>query len=714
MKRRQLLGFALITSMALGFGLADSKIPGRLKNAFAALEVFNYFEAKELFEKSIDKHPVGAGYGLSIIYARNDNPFFQIDSARQYIYLADSLWPSLSAKTREDYTEIPLDSVLIQKQKQSVDSIAYFMTEELAALESWNQYIERHRTPEFLYRAIGERNALAFAQAFDAGTSEAMMVFINTYPRSMEYEDAVDIYNELIYDEITAGGGINEYLTYLEQYPEGAYRREAENEIFVLFTKDDTPEVYLQYINSFPEGPFLERAWRRIYTKEIGDQSARAIANFSLQYPEYPFMADLMKNFDLATTRFYPISRNALWGHIDENGLERISPQFDWNEPFSEGLALVSKNDKIAFIDKTGKAITDYIFDEAFSFHHGFATVEIDGLYGLVDRMGQFTIPAKYDECGEMSEGFVYAAKGEKYGYLNARGEIIVDFKYNNASDFSNGLAVVEKDSLSGYIDTTGQVVIDFVYDWAEPFRGDYPARMRKNGKFGLINRQGEVLVEPVYSAIGDFSDGYFLAARENTYGFINLRGEEVIPFEFNFGQTALSESRFIGGNAKVFQKIKKDVWTAVIDTAGKKVVPAIFEDLGIFSNRLMPVKKKGKWGYADGKLNLVIPYLYDEAGSFQDTVARVSKNGLFGLIDTLGKPVIPLQFTELVLLDSILLVKDTAYGVINLKGAELVPMQFESAKVLDEYVIHFIDFFGKASYYDYRRQKFIWREDQP
>ncbi len=714
MIHRRIILVVCVAALGLGFGVSDLRIPGRLKNAFAALEVFNYFEAKDLFEKSLDKHPVGAGYGLSIIYARNDNPFFHVDSARKYVYLADSLWTSLSAKTREDYTEIPLDSIYLQRQKRRIDSMAFHISLELATIESWNRFIENHRTPDFQNNGIRERNALAFAQAKEAETSQAMNTFIQTYPEALEYEEAVELYDELIYDEITADGSINSYLTYLETFPAGVYSRDAENEIFVLFTKDDTPEIYLKYIKAFSDSPFLERAWRRIYTKEIGDQSAKAIANFSLKYPDYPYMAELIKNFDLATTRFYPISRDNLWGYIDENGHERIAPQYDWNEPFSEGLALVSKKDKIAFIDKTGKPITEYIFDEAYSLKNGFATVEVDGLYGLIDRTGRWTLPAEYEDCGEMTEGFVYAAKDEKYGFLNARGEVMADFIYDNATDFVNGLAVVEKDGLSGFIDTTGVIVIDFLYDWAEPFRGDYPARIRKDGKFGLINRTGEILVEPVYDAIGDFSDGYFLAARGIFYGFINALGEEVIPFQFIFGQTALAESKFEKGYAKVFQKEKKDVFTAVIDTTGKKIVPAIFEDLGSYSTRIMPVKKKGKWGYADGKLSLVIPYQFDEAGSFQDSLARVSKNGLFGLIDTLGKQVIPIKYAELTRMDSLVFVKDTAFGIIHLNGSEVVPLTFESARIQDDFVIHFVDFFGQACYYDYHRQKFIWREDQP
>ena len=50
--------------------LAGSLSAGKLDKAFEALQVYNYFKAKALFEKSYKKDTAGAGYGLSIIFLR--------------------------------------------------------------------------------------------------------------------------------------------------------------------------------------------------------------------------------------------------------------------------------------------------------------------------------------------------------------------------------------------------------------------------------------------------------------------------------------------------------------------------------------------------------------------------------------------------------------------------------------------------------------------
>ena len=79
---------------------------GKLEQGFQALEIFDYFKAKDLFYKSLKKHEAPASYGLSVIYGSDNNPFFNLDSAYKFIYAADSLYQSLSADQLETYSLI--------------------------------------------------------------------------------------------------------------------------------------------------------------------------------------------------------------------------------------------------------------------------------------------------------------------------------------------------------------------------------------------------------------------------------------------------------------------------------------------------------------------------------------------------------------------------------------------------------------------------------
>ena len=52
-----------------------------IDKGFKSLDVYNYFDAKQKFERIEKRKLVPGSYGLSIIFQRNDNPFYDLDSA---------------------------------------------------------------------------------------------------------------------------------------------------------------------------------------------------------------------------------------------------------------------------------------------------------------------------------------------------------------------------------------------------------------------------------------------------------------------------------------------------------------------------------------------------------------------------------------------------------------------------------------------------------
>lgn len=84
---------------------------------------------------------------------------------------------------------------------------------------------------------------------------------------------------------------------------------------------------------------------------------------------------------------------NDKYGFIDMTGQERIKPQFDWVDEFSEGLCVV-RNDKgkHGYIDTTGKLVVNYQFDYSYKFENAQAKVEVKNLWGAIDMTGKFVV----------------------------------------------------------------------------------------------------------------------------------------------------------------------------------------------------------------------------------------------------------------------------------------------------------------------------------
>ena len=53
--------------------------------------------------------------------------------------------------------------------------------------------------------------------------------------------------------------------------------------------------------------------------------------------------------------------------------------------------------------------------------------------------------------------------------------------------------------------------------------------------KVGLIDHNGKVIIDLIYDDIKVFNDKYIFASKNNKYGVINLKNEEIIPFEYTY-----------------------------------------------------------------------------------------------------------------------------------------------------------------------------------
>ena len=109
--------------------------------------------------------------------------------------------------------------------------------------------------------------------------------------------------------------------------------------------------------------------------------------------------------------------------------------------------------------DETGKEVIPPIYTEALNFKEDMAAVEMNGLFGFINRENVLVIPYKYDTAGSFSEGWANVSLGEK----------------------------------CGYVDQTGKETVPFIYDAATPFTGEGYGRVKKDGRWGNITKDGEV-----------------------------------------------------------------------------------------------------------------------------------------------------------------------------------------------------------------------------
>lgn len=150
-----------------------------------------------------------------------------------------------------------------------------------------------------------------------------------------------------------------------------------------------------------------------------------------------------------------------------------------------------------------------------------------------------------------------------------------------------------------------------------------------------------EWAIEPIYDGLKtpntSFSGGLCAVKNSDGYGYINTKGEEVIPCKFD------DADNFSCGMARV----TVDGKFGYINKNGEMIIPAEYDKYSRnFSEDLVALEKDGKFGFADKNGKLVIPFVYDYAYDFSEGIAPVKKNGLYGFIDKTGKIVIDFKWS--------------------------------------------------------------------
>lgn len=152
---------------------------------------------------------------------------------------------------------------------------------------------------------------------------------------------------------------------------------------------------------------------------------------------------------------------------------------------FSDGMAVVMRDEKYGFIDQTGEIAIPLDYDGAENFSEGLARVWRNGKCGMIDMEGNVVIPLEYENMGDIHEDMAWVFKEGKCGFVDRNGKTIVPLEYDGAASFSKGMAKVLKNGKCGFIDKEGSAVMPLEYDdagWTED-----AAWVKKGASYGVV-----------------------------------------------------------------------------------------------------------------------------------------------------------------------------------------------------------------------------------
>lgn len=143
------------------------------------------------------------------------------------------------------------------------------------------------------------------------------------------------------------------------------------------------------------------------------------------------------------------------------------------------------------------------------------------------------------------------------------------------------------------------------------------------------------------YPEVGIPQKGLVPVVVSGKIGFIDYNGEQVLPPTYD-REKEIDTYRF----QDTVMKVKKNGKYGYLNTKLQEVIPCKFDEIGRFDEGMAPVKDGGMWGFADTKGNMAIPAGYKRAVGFSNGLAAVvGDNDSIGFIDKFGILTISCQF---------------------------------------------------------------------
>lgn len=265
--------------------------------------------------------------------------------------------------------------------------------------------------------------------------------------------------------------------------------------------------------------------------------------------------------------------------------------------------------------------------------------------------------------CFSQNEVAVVVTKKNQTAYYHLqKGITYIESKNPNFTEaickFNNGFARMRRTTKFYYIDEYGKPIFTTVFDKAEDFKENF-AEVKMDGKWGFINKKGEIVIKPQFYETHPFSSGLSQVALSvfEKHGYIDTTGKFIIKPQFDDATAFIDDRAWVLVNGK-WGLIDKE-GTFVINPTYKEVkhIFKIYNQWGpefyyrylikiinsskVNNNNLRWVLLDGKWGLVNKNGKTLIPHIFSDVKNISEGFTWVKQKEYWGLVDSLGNYIV-------------------------------------------------------------------------
>ena len=440
-------------------------------------------------------------------------------------------------------------------------------------------------------------------------------------------------------------------LSYFKKYPQSSYINDLKkwrNKLAFKYAKEKNSEnSYKLFISTYPDASEIEDAtialWMVAYTNANNINTIESYKNFISTYSSAPQVRDAKRNIE-----------NIEWNKIKDSKQINDFKLYVSKYPKSENTRLA--NDKIEIIswektleENSIKSYKDFINEFSNSKFTKEAKQNLENISWrsisdskILSDFEKFKLEfkdSKYIDLANLkikelkSDVLPYLNKNKKYQLYNvATNEFIDNNEYDQILILEKGKFLVTKYNKRGIIDQDGKVLQQITYDCIADFKNGF-AQISIGGKYGFINRDGELVIQPSLISVQEITNRGYLISKEidghTLYAFVDTLLQNTIPFTYD--DITILPDGFIA---------RKNTIKQLLDINGKSITSYNYNSIYLanegktLNSSIFIAENKSKYGVTDHKGRVMLPFIYntivsDSSGKYYIVTTADNKTSL-------------------------------------------------------------------------------------
>lgn len=383
----------------------------------------------------------------------------------------------------------------------------------------------------------------------------------------------------------------------------------------------------------------------------LGFKDFKTLLNFA----NYNYgLAHIYKNEQNNDDEIY--EENGLWGLKSPEGKVLIEPYFDEYYGYSDSnLAVVVKDGKFGYVDRSGNTVIPLIYEDAYDFEGKYAVIKQDGKFGLIGLNGQIKLPLIYEDVYSLLPYNKYytAQLNGKYGVISAGGKIILPFNFDYRFEEQDGgdiYFVRENDpdiksvysSQFYFLGSFNLAFLEIIRNYHSKIDNYFIQQHQYYPKNTIIAADGKILIDGFDKFEKSF-DYVVILQKDKKYALLKHNIGLILGFEFDlitefavpdeqisthFNESHQAHLKYPYNYLKV---IKDNLCGVYLITSSfeKWIIPVSYQDIKIFKDGYIGVKKENLWAILDKDMNAITAF------EFEELVSLISYAGIaYGLKD--------------------------------------------------------------------------------